>query len=73
MSAMSPKSGSVSVIVRSYKSAVTRWCHQHGHDDFAWQPRFHDHIIRNQVSLERIRAYVQSNPAKWQEDCYFAP
>jgi REP element-mobilizing transposase RayT len=73
MSAISPKSGSVSVIVRSYKAAVTRWCHRHGYDDFAWQPRFHDHIIRNQDSLERIRAYVQTNPAQWQEDCYFAP
>ncbi len=69
MSSISPRSGSVSAIIRSYKSAVARWCHQNRYEDFGWQTRFHDHIIRDQQSLERIRAYVHSNPAKWQEDC----
>ena len=29
MSQLSPKSGTLSVIIRSYKSSVTRWCRQH--------------------------------------------
>lgn len=32
---------------------------------FNWQPRFFDHIIRNEKSLEEIRAYIRNNPLKW--------
>ncbi len=38
---------------------------------FSWQPRFHDHIIRNRKSLETVQAYVMHNPAKWPEDTYY--
>jgi REP element-mobilizing transposase RayT len=33
-----------------------------------WQPGFYDHIIRNDRDLERIRAYIEGNPAGWTED-----
>jgi hypothetical protein len=32
---------------------------------FAWQTRFHDHIIRNQSEYQRIDQYITNNPAKW--------
>lgn len=70
MSSISPRRGSLSVIVRSYKSSVSRWAHRNGHPDFSWQPRFYDHIIRNEASLGRIRRYIHDNLAKWQEDEY---
>ena len=35
---------------------------------FAWQPRFYDHIIRDQNSLDHIRAYIVDNPRNWDED-----
>lgn len=68
MSELSPKSGSLSTIIRSYKSSVTRWCKQNNYDNFAWQPRFYEHIIRNDGSLDNIREYIINNPAKWSED-----
>jgi putative transposase len=68
MSKISPKSGSLSAIARSYKSAITRWCRQNNHDNFAWQPRFYEHIIRADGSLDRIREYIINNPAKWEEE-----
>ncbi len=68
MSAISPKPGSLSVIVRSYKSAVTRWAGLNGYDAFAWQSRFYDHIIRGEPSLNRIRQYIANNPLKWAFD-----
>jgi hypothetical protein len=44
MSFISPKSGSLSVVVRSYKSAVTK--HVHKLDShFSWQHEFYDTII----------------------------
>lgn len=40
------------------------------HADFAWQPRFHDHIIRNQETYEKIKNYIINNPQKWNEDTF---
>ena len=68
MSAISPKPGSVSTIVRSYKSAVTRWARRNGYPDFAWQPRFYDHIVRNRRAFHRIRQYIANNPTRWHQD-----
>ena len=68
MSQLSPKSGTLSVIVRSYKSSVTRWCRQNGNDIFQWQSRFYENIIRDKKSLNNICRYIINNPAKWSED-----
>ncbi len=62
---ISPKSGSVSTIIRSYKSAVTKHAHRLGFD-FKWQPRFYDHIIRDGKSFENIRNYIFENPLNWE-------
>ena len=64
MANISPKPGSVSTIIRSYKSAVTKHAHRLGFE-FAWQSRFHDHIIHDDKSFERIRDYIINNPAQW--------
>ena len=55
MARISPKPGSLGAIVRSYKSAVSRWCSQNEHSQFAWQSRYYDHIIRDEQALQRIR------------------
>jgi len=33
-----------------------------------WQLRFHDHIIRNDDELNRIRKYIEDNPKNWEND-----
>ncbi len=33
-----------------------------------WQRNYYEHIIRDEVSLARIREYIANNPAKWSED-----
>jgi len=33
-----------------------------------WQRNYYEHIIRNDVELNRIREYIANNPAKWAED-----
>ena len=68
MSQLSPKSGTLSVIVRSYKSSVTRWCRQNDDDIFHWQSRFYENIIRDKRALNNIRRYIINNPVKWQQD-----
>ena len=33
-----------------------------------WQRNYWEHIVRDESSLNRIRAYIQGNPIRWQED-----
>jgi putative transposase len=60
-----PVTGSVSVIINHFKSAVKRWCNKNGYELFLWQPRFYDHIINNKKDLIRIREYIKANPEEW--------
>lgn len=57
-----PQQKQLPSIIRGFKIGVTKWCHQNNHLGFAWQRSFHDHIIRNEKSLERIRHYIFHNP-----------
>ncbi len=41
--------------------------------DFAWQDRFHDHIIRDAESYERIEKYIRDNPLNWSSDMFNDP
>lgn len=62
-----PGKNTVSSIVGSYKSAVTKHAQRLGYE-FAWQPRFHDHIIRDDAEYQRINDYIESNPENWDKD-----
>jgi REP element-mobilizing transposase RayT len=33
-----------------------------------WQRNYHEHIIRNEESLNLIRQYILDNPACWESD-----
>lgn len=72
MSSISPKKGSLSAIIRSYKSAVTRESRLL-RSDFTWQSRFYDHIIRDDVSFQRISEYIIANPLKWGRGQFYYP
>ena len=60
-------SNTISSIIGSYKSAVTKHAHRLGYE-FEWQDRFYDIIIRDEESYIRIVNYIKNNPAKWEED-----
>ena len=70
MAEISPKSNSISTIIRSYKSAVTKHANRLNLPN-GWQERFHDHIIRNKEEYERISNYIINNPKNWKEDRFF--
>jgi REP element-mobilizing transposase RayT len=65
---LSPVRGSLSVIIRTFKAAVTTWARRNGYGDFTWRGRFHDHIIRNGKELFHIREYIRKNPLNWSFD-----
>jgi len=60
----------VSSIIGSYKSAVTKHAHRLGYN-FAWQSRFYDHIIRNNESFNKISEYIIENPKNWEQDKFY--
>ena len=68
----------LSVIIGSFKAAVTRLANNQmeqsrvGRDVSRpyWQPRYHEHIIRNQRAFENIMMYVDTNVERWHSDCF---
>jgi REP element-mobilizing transposase RayT len=62
-------------VIGGYKSLVIHHCLQHIKDSDSkialgkfWQRNYHEHIIRNEASLEKIREYVVNNPINWPVD-----
>ena len=66
-----PGKDSLSLIVNQYKGAVKRQANNMN-ISFSWQPRFHDHIIRKDDELQRIREYIIHNPDNWKTDELFS-
>ena len=57
------KAGNLGVIINQFK----RICTIHArkiNPMFAWQSRYHDHIIRNELGYHRIAEYIRKNPEK---------
>ena len=70
---------SLAVVVGTFKAAVTRLMRtrciaslrrQH-QIQTVWQPRYHEHIIRNQRAFENIMNYVDTNIENWSHDCFY--
>jgi putative transposase len=65
-----PQSKNLASIVRGFKSSVTISARKIN-PQFAWQPRFHDHIIRNDKSFQKIQDYIEKNVSNWTLDIFF--
>ena len=50
-------------IVRAFKARVTREV-----GSTVWQRNYYEHIVRDDISLSRIRQYILANPARWELD-----
>lgn len=36
-----------------------------------WQKLYHDHVIRGKADYLEIWNYIEGNPSKWEEDCFY--
>jgi putative transposase len=65
-----PVPGSLSTMVRSFKSAATRRINQMRGTPGApvWQPGYYERVIRNERELNALREYIAENPLKWDLD-----
>lgn len=58
----------VSSVINQYKGAVSK-----GVGFSCWQKSFYDHIVRDEADYRRIWEYIDANPGRWEEDCYYIP
>ncbi|MGM0582555.1 MAG: transposase [Bacteroidota bacterium] len=65
-----PGKNSISSIIGSYKSSVTKHANRLNLEN-GWQTRFHDHIIRTKEEYFRIKYYIRNNPKNWEEDKFY--
>ena len=56
-------------IVRGFKTFSARRVNERaGKGGVLWQRGYYEHVIRNEKALDRIRAYIANNPARWADD-----
>lgn len=64
----------LSQVVGLFKAAVTRKYHSCKNViavDNIWQRLYHDHIIRNQYTYDKImNYYIDNNVTNWDSDCF---
>ncbi|MBI4165468.1 MAG: transposase [Acidobacteria bacterium] len=67
-----PTKHPLSEIIRAFKSFSARAINSARSIPRArfWQRNYYEHIVRNQVELEKIREYVRLNPLLWATDRY---
>jgi REP element-mobilizing transposase RayT len=65
-----PAPRSLSAFVAGFKSSVTKRINMKRGTpgERLWQRNYHDHIIRDEDDLYRVREYIELNPARWAED-----
>ncbi len=65
-----PTNKTLSSFVNGFKSSVTTRINtlRNTPGQSVWQRSYHDHIIRNEESLNKIRTYIRNNPLTWEED-----
>lgn len=49
--------------------ALKRYCHKETGKIF--QRSYHDHIIRGEADYRKIWEYIENNPVRWIEDCFY--
>lgn len=56
--------------IASLKSVISKYA-KAKNLEFAWHPRYHDHLIRNEIDAKKIVEYIENNVFKWKHDCFY--
>ena len=62
----SPTNATVPHFVSTFK----RFCNKEAGQKI-FQRSYHDHVIRGEQDYLKIWEYIENNPARWQEDCFY--
>jgi REP element-mobilizing transposase RayT len=69
-----PAPCSVGAIIGQFKSQATKRIKSSGRIpiEHLWQRNYYEHVVRDEDDLNRIRQYIEDNPANWLEDEYYS-
>ena len=56
----------ISIVIQQMKGYATKKIGRS-----IWQKLFHDHVIRDEKGYLKIWNYIEGNPSKWEEDCFY--
>jgi REP element-mobilizing transposase RayT len=60
---------SLGSFVAGFKATSTREINRLcGRTGAVWQRNYHEHVVRDDGELERIREYIRGNPSRWEFD-----
>ncbi len=61
---------SLGSLVAGFKSTVTKQINalRSSPGTPVWQRNYHEHVVRDESALQRIRTYIDGNPANWATD-----
>ncbi len=62
------KTKSLSELIGAFKTTSSKQIRENGFASFKWQRSFHDHIVRDDDDLNRVREYILNNPLQWALD-----
>lgn len=68
---LSRKPNSISSFVAVFKSITTKQINtllENSQSDSIWQSNYHDHIVQNYDSFDKIYYYIKNNPKNWDTD-----
>ena len=57
-------------VIPAYVSTLKRLCNRKFGKNI-WQRSYHDHIIRTDSDYQMIWEYIDTNPARWETDCFY--
>lgn len=62
-----PVAGSLSTILRGFKSAVTKRINvlRSTPGEAVWQRGYYEHVIRRNEKIKLVREYIANNPLRW--------
>lgn len=61
---------SLSSLIGAFKTTSSKKIHLAGNKNFYWQRSFHDHIVRNTSTYNKIFSYIKDNPKTWETDTF---
>ncbi len=63
-------SHTIGAVVRGFKAASTKRVNitRDMPGVPVWQRNYYEHVIRDEAELNRVRQYIEGNPARWAED-----
>ena len=57
-------------VIPHFVSTLKRFCHR-DIGRVIFQRSYHDHVIRNEKDYLKIWEYIDNNPYRWEEDCFY--